>query len=55
VTSADEALGYARDPSLDSIRSALRKRVVDSSVPIDAAQVQHVLAVVRSRLGSRRR
>jgi len=39
-----------RDPTLLVVRDALRQRRGDSTGPIDAAQVHHLLALVRARL-----
>jgi hypothetical protein len=52
-TAAGEwALG--RDPTLQVVRDALRQRRGDPAGPIDAAQVRHLLAVVRARLAEAR-
>jgi hypothetical protein len=46
------AAGWAlrRDPRLQAVRDALRQPHRDPATPIDAAQVQRLLAVVRARL-----
>jgi hypothetical protein len=47
------ALG--RDPTLQVVRDALRRRQGDPAVRIDPAQVQQLLAMVRARLAAARR
>jgi len=43
-----------RDPTLQVVRDALGQRLVDATIPIDAEQVQQLLASVRARLAERR-
>ncbi len=43
-----------RDPTLQVVRDALGQRLVDATIPIDAEQVQQLLAIVRARLAERR-
>jgi predicted nucleotidyltransferase len=44
------AWALRRDPTLQAVRDALRQRHRDPTTPIDPAQVQRLLAVVRARI-----
>jgi hypothetical protein len=48
------AWALRRDPTLEAVRDALRQRHRDPATPIDPAQVQRLLAVVRARLAETR-